>query len=65
MKITLYTALLDLHKIANEDYEGVRWSLHNNYQIVEGQANVEIHVNYETYIRLLDTASDNKQLIQG
>ena len=65
MKITLYTDLTGLHKMANEDYDTVKWSLHNNYQIDEGRPNVEIHINYETYITLLDKTSNNKQLIQG
>jgi hypothetical protein len=65
MKITIYTSLLDLNKIANEDYEGVQWSVFNSRQIIRGVPNVEIHIDYETYIRLKDTTSESKNIIQG
>ena len=65
MRITIYTNLLDLHKIVKEEYEGVQWSMFNNRQIIGGVPNVEIHISYETYNRLKDTTSETKNLIQG
>lgn len=65
MKITIYINLLDIHKIANEEFEGVQWSVFNNRQIERGIPNVEIHIDYETYIRLKDATSESKNLIQG
>lgn len=65
MRVTIYTTVLDIHKIADEAYDNVRWSVWNSKQLLPGTANVEIHVNYETYIRLQDATSEQKQLIQG
>lgn len=65
MRITIYTTALDVHKIADEVYEDVKWSVWNNQQLLPGTPNVEVHISYETYIRLQDATSDQKQLIQG
>mgnify|MGYP005991494389 CR=1 FL=1 len=65
IKVTIYTTAFDIHKIVDGVYDNVRWSVWNNEQLLPGTANIEIHVNYETYIRLQDAASDQKQLIQG
>ena len=65
MRITIYTTVLDIHKIANEEYEGVQWSVFNSRQIIGGVPNIEVHIDYETYIRLKDTTSESKNLIQG
>ena len=65
MRITIYTTTVDLPKIANEQYDSVQWSVLNNRQLIEGIPNVQIQVDFETYIRLQDARSDNKHLITG
>lgn len=65
MRITIYTTLLDIHKIASEDYEDIKWSVFNSRQILGGVPNVEIHIDYETYIRMKDATTKNKHLITG
>ena len=65
MRIIIYTTVLDIHKIASEDYEGVKWSVLNSHQVQSGIPNVEIQIGYEAYISLLDATTENKQLITG
>jgi|TARA_R110000751_G_scaffold139558_1_gene243307 hypothetical protein len=63
MKIAIYVAIEDIEKMAQGQYEDVRWDF--NSRPAYEYANTLVYVNYEVYKGLIDLGKNPKQIIKG